>query len=57
MRVGRVQAFAVCYPEHELVTNPIGHVDGWVSPPEGPGVDVDEAVVRRYRFREDALGR
>ena len=43
--------------QHELVTNPIGHVDGWVSAPEGPGlgVDVDEAVVRRYRFREDGL--
>jgi L-alanine-DL-glutamate epimerase-like enolase superfamily enzyme len=42
-----------------LVTNPIGQVEGWVFPPEGPGlgVDVDEAVVRRYRFREDALGR
>ena len=45
--------------QHELVTNPIGHVDGWVSPPEGPGlgVDVDETVVRRYRFREDELAR
>jgi L-alanine-DL-glutamate epimerase-like enolase superfamily enzyme len=45
--------------QHELVTNPIGHVDGWVSAPEGPGlgVTVDEAVVRRYRFREDGLGR
>jgi L-alanine-DL-glutamate epimerase-like enolase superfamily enzyme len=45
--------------QHELVTNPIGQVEGWVSPPEGPGlgVDVDEAVVRRYSFREDALGR
>ena len=45
--------------QHELVTNPIGQTDGWVAPPEGPGlgVDVDEAVVRRYRFREDARGR
>jgi L-alanine-DL-glutamate epimerase-like enolase superfamily enzyme len=45
--------------QHELVTNPIEQRDGWVAPPEGPGlgVDVDEAVVRRYRFREDAPAR
>jgi L-alanine-DL-glutamate epimerase-like enolase superfamily enzyme len=45
--------------QHELVTNPIEQRGGWVTPPEGPGlgVDVDETVVRRYRFREDALGR
>jgi L-alanine-DL-glutamate epimerase-like enolase superfamily enzyme len=45
--------------QHELVTNPIGHVDGWVSPPEGPGlgVEVDEAVVRRYRFGAEDLDR
>jgi L-alanine-DL-glutamate epimerase-like enolase superfamily enzyme len=31
--------------------------DGWVSPPEGPGlgVEVDESVVRSYRFAEDDL--
>ena len=45
--------------QHELVRNPIGHVDGWVTPPEGPGlgVEVDESVVRRYRFRDADLGR
>ena len=45
--------------QHELVTNPIGQVDGWVRPPEGPGlgVEVDEGVVRRYRFGVEDLGR
>jgi L-alanine-DL-glutamate epimerase-like enolase superfamily enzyme len=45
--------------QHELVTNPIGQTDGWVAPPDGPGlgVDVDEAVVAGYRFTEDDLGR
>jgi L-alanine-DL-glutamate epimerase-like enolase superfamily enzyme len=40
--------------QHELVTRPIEPLDGWVRPPDGPGlgVDVDEAVVRRYRFSE-----
>jgi L-alanine-DL-glutamate epimerase-like enolase superfamily enzyme len=44
--------------QHELVTNPIGHVDGWMSPPSGPGlgVEVDESVVERYRYTEDDLG-
>ena len=38
--------------QHELVRRPIEQVDGWVIPPAGPGlgVDVDEAVVRGYRF-------
>ena len=38
--------------QHELVRNPIDQHDGWVSAPSGPGlgVDVDEAVVRRYLF-------
>lgn len=38
--------------QHELVTNPIDQQDGWVAAPAGPGlgVEVDEAVVRRYRF-------
>lgn len=38
--------------QHELVRRPIEQVDGWVSPPDGPGlgVDVDEAAVRAYRF-------
>lgn len=38
--------------QHELVTNPINQHAGWVMPPDGPGlgVEVDEAVVRRYLF-------
>lgn len=38
--------------QHELVTNPIDQHDGWVSAPSGPGlgVEVDEAVIRRYLF-------
>ena len=38
--------------QHELVMNPIDQHDGWVAPPGGPGLglDVDEAVVRRYLF-------
>ena len=38
--------------QHELVRGPIVQVDGWVSPPDGPGlgVEVDEAVVRAYGF-------
>ena len=43
--------------QHELVTNPIDQVDGWISPPDGPGlgVDVDEAAVAAYAFNEDDL--
>jgi L-alanine-DL-glutamate epimerase-like enolase superfamily enzyme len=38
--------------QHELVRNPIDQQDGWVAPPDGPGlgVEVDEAVVREYGF-------
>jgi L-alanine-DL-glutamate epimerase-like enolase superfamily enzyme len=45
--------------QHELVREPIEQRDGWVSAPEGPGlgVEVDESVVRRYRFSEADLGR
>ena len=45
--------------QDELVTDPIHQRDGWVSAPSGPGlgVTVDEAVVARYRFTEDDLGR
>jgi L-alanine-DL-glutamate epimerase-like enolase superfamily enzyme len=45
--------------QHELVANPIVQVDGWVSPPESPGlgVDVDPSVVDRYQFTEDDLAR
>jgi L-alanine-DL-glutamate epimerase-like enolase superfamily enzyme len=40
--------------QHELVRQPIEQHDGWVSPPDGPGlgVEVDEAVVRTYRFSD-----
>jgi L-alanine-DL-glutamate epimerase-like enolase superfamily enzyme len=43
--------------QHELVTNPIDQVDGWISPPDGPGlgVDVDESVVASYAFSEADL--
>jgi len=45
--------------QHELVRNPIGQTDGWVSPLEGPGLglEVDEAVVRHYRFRDSDRSR
>jgi L-alanine-DL-glutamate epimerase-like enolase superfamily enzyme len=38
--------------QHELVRDPIEQHDGWVTPPDGPGlgVEVDEAVVREYLF-------
>lgn len=38
--------------QHELVTNPIVHTDGWVFPPNhdpGLGIDIVEEVVERYR--------
>jgi L-alanine-DL-glutamate epimerase-like enolase superfamily enzyme len=38
--------------QHELVPEPIEHVDGWVYPPNerpGLGVDIHEDVVDRYR--------
>ena len=37
--------------QHDLVTNPIEHVDGWVYPPTGPGlgIEIDEEVVDAYR--------
>jgi L-alanine-DL-glutamate epimerase-like enolase superfamily enzyme len=40
--------------QHELVRTPIDPVDGWVSPPDGPGlgVEVDETVVARYRITD-----
>ena len=39
--------------QHELVTNPIEHIDGWVYPPEGPGlgVEVVEDTVHKYHIR------
>ena len=38
--------------QHELVPEPIEHIDGWVYPPierPGLGIEVDESVVNRYR--------
>jgi len=40
--------------QHELVAEPFGHVDGWISPPvdrPGLGIDVLEDVLDRYRLR------
>lgn len=36
--------------QHELVTQPFAQVDGWIYPPEGPGlgIEVNEDVVRKY---------
>ena len=38
--------------QHELVHHPIEQRDGWVAPPDGPGlgVEVDEAAVHEYLF-------
>jgi len=38
--------------QHDLVTDPIDHVEGWVYPPSGRpglGIDIQEDVVDRYR--------
>jgi L-alanine-DL-glutamate epimerase-like enolase superfamily enzyme len=37
--------------QHELVTRPFEHVDGWMYPPSGPGLGIEvlEEVVDRYR--------
>jgi L-alanine-DL-glutamate epimerase-like enolase superfamily enzyme len=38
--------------QHELVSEPIEHIDGWVYPPlsrPGLGIDVQEDVIDRYR--------
>ena len=37
--------------QHELVGEPLGHVDGWVYPPTGIGlgIEVDEEVVEHFR--------
>lgn len=39
--------------QHELVSNPIQHIDGWIYAPEGNGigVEVNEDVVRKYALR------
>ncbi len=43
--------------QHELVPDPLVHIDGWVYPPTGSGlgIDVDERVIDRYRS-EKVLG-
>ena len=43
--------------QHELVTEPIEHKDGWVYPPTKPGlgIEVIDEVVDRYRS-EKVLG-
>jgi L-alanine-DL-glutamate epimerase-like enolase superfamily enzyme len=43
--------------QHELVRQPIEQLDGWVRPPDGPGlgVEVDESVVATYAFSEADL--
>lgn len=38
--------------QHDLVSEPIDHVDGWVYPPSrrpGLGIDIQEDVIDRYR--------
>ncbi|MCU1672128.1 MAG: mandelate racemase [Frankiales bacterium] len=38
--------------QHDLVADPVAHVDGWVYPPTtkpGLGIEIDEAVIDRYR--------
>ncbi len=38
--------------QHELVAEPITHVDGWLYPPTdkpGLGIEIDESVINRYR--------
>jgi L-alanine-DL-glutamate epimerase-like enolase superfamily enzyme len=44
--------------QHDLVTTPFAHQDGWVSPPSGPGlgIDVIDEVVEFYRV-DGALAR
>lgn len=39
--------------QHELVAEPFAHVGGTIAAPTGPGlgIEVDEAVVRRYELR------
>jgi L-alanine-DL-glutamate epimerase-like enolase superfamily enzyme len=44
--------------QHELVPEPISHVDGWFYPPTKPGLGIEvlDEVVDRYRS-ETVLGR
>jgi L-alanine-DL-glutamate epimerase-like enolase superfamily enzyme len=45
--------------QHELVAEPFDHVDGWVYPPEGPGlgIEVIEEVVDAFRSEKVLLSR
>jgi L-alanine-DL-glutamate epimerase-like enolase superfamily enzyme len=38
--------------QHELVDVPIAHLDGWMTPPTGPGlgIEVQQEVVNRFRL-------
>jgi L-alanine-DL-glutamate epimerase-like enolase superfamily enzyme len=40
--------------QHELVTRPFAHHEGWMTAPDGPGlgVEVIESVVHKYHLRE-----
>ena len=40
--------------QHELVSNPIHHVDGWIYAPEGAGLGVDvlDATVQKYNLKK-----
>ena len=44
--------------QHELVTEPFEHVDGWFYPPTKPGlgIEVIEEVVDRYRSEKVLAG-
>jgi L-alanine-DL-glutamate epimerase-like enolase superfamily enzyme len=37
--------------QHDLVSRPFDHIDGWMLPPTEPGlgIEVSEEVVDRYR--------
>ena len=43
--------------QHDLVTKPFEHVEGWVYPPTGPGLGVtlDMAAVERFTLRRSVL--
>ena len=41
--------------QHDLVTKPFGHIDGWVYPPTGPGLGIeviDEVVTSNPKQAE-----
>ena len=44
--------------QHELVTEPFEHVDGWIYPPTKPGLGIEiiEEVVDRYRSEKVLAG-